>query len=41
MGHKNIDFGSYVMDHIGTMNTTRSTGALVIALKASNNSGGY
>ena len=41
MGQKMISFGSYAMVHIGTTNTARSRRVPEIALKASNDSGGY
>ena len=40
-GQKRIDFVSYVMVHIGTTNTIKSSCVLDISLKESNDSGGY
>ena len=41
MGQKMIAFGSYVMGYIGTTNKMKRICVPEIALKASNNSGGY
>ena len=41
MGQKNIAFGSYAMVHIGSTNTMKNRCVQAIALKASNDYGGY
>ena len=41
MGEKKINFSSYVMVHIGKTNTMKIRYVPVIALKESNDSGGY